>query len=98
LPNPPRRQYWSFTERVLNGFVVVQDGDAEGAATFDPMNEAQVKIALKAARIFRRRVLTEEHKAKLAIIGFKHTVEGQVGSIKGVENEKVTPDPYPGVS
>jgi hypothetical protein len=38
LPPIPRRRYWRMTRNKLVGlgFTVVQDGDGEGAATFDP--------------------------------------------------------------
>jgi len=40
------------------GFVVVQDGDYEGTATFDPSARDQSKAAIKAAGISRKRRLS----------------------------------------
>jgi hypothetical protein len=63
IPKPPRKQYWGFTKRTLAeaGFCIVQDGDGEGAATFDPTNEKQVKAAKRAAGVKSRRVMSPEH-------------------------------------
>jgi hypothetical protein len=77
MPNPPRKQYWGFTKRTLIalGCEVVQDGDGEGAATFDPSNSEQVKAAIKAAGIKRIRYLSPEEKQRrtrlLSITGRK---------------------------
>jgi hypothetical protein len=56
MPTPPRRQYWGFTKAklVAGGFRVVQDGDGEGVATFDPTDPNQVKLAVRAAAVKRR--------------------------------------------
>ena len=67
MPKRPRRSYWGFTKRALlaQGFSVVQDGDGEGAATFDPRNSAQVKAAISAAGIKHKRNLSPEAKQRL---------------------------------
>ena len=64
MPNPPRRQYWGCTRVALlrAGFSIVQDGDGEGAATFDPDNPDQVRAAIRAAGIKRRRKISPEQR------------------------------------
>lgn len=61
MPDPPRVQYWGFARRNLKavGCTVVQNGDGEGAATFDPENKQQAKLAIKVARIKRKRIMSE---------------------------------------
>ena len=51
MPNPPRRNYWGYVRASLieAGFQVVQDSDSEGAATFDPTNPKQIKLAVRVA-------------------------------------------------
>jgi hypothetical protein len=44
---------------------VRQSGDSEGCLSFDPANPAQVKLAMKVARVYPKRVMSEEHLAKL---------------------------------
>ena len=59
IPSIPRKQYWSVTRTrlVRLGFEVVQDGDCEGAAYFDPSNPEQAKAAIRAAGVRRKRRL-----------------------------------------
>lgn len=58
LPLPPQRKYWGRAKAKLlaAGFTVRQSGDGEGAATFDPADPEQAKLAIKVAGIGRRRV------------------------------------------
>jgi hypothetical protein len=65
MPNPPRRQYWGFVRSALlkTGFTVVQDGDLEGCATFDPKNLEQAKLAIKVAGVKRKRRISPEQRA-----------------------------------
>jgi hypothetical protein len=60
VPRIPRMKYWGLTRRKLLAlqFTVVQDGDGEGAAVFDPANAEQVRAAIKAAGIIRKRQLS----------------------------------------
>jgi hypothetical protein len=46
------------------GMRLLKNGDAEGA--FDPANDEQVKLALKIARIKRRRTLSTERISQLS--------------------------------
>ena len=57
LPSKARRKYWRAIRKKLVSleFVVVQDGDCEGAACFDPGNAEQAKAAISAAGVRRRR-------------------------------------------
>jgi hypothetical protein len=68
MPNPPRRQYWGYTRAVLvaSGFTVVQDGDGEGVVTFNPANLKQVKLAVRAVGVKRRRVLSPADRERRA--------------------------------
>ena len=67
MPEPPRRQYWGCTRTALLkvGLSITQDGDQEGAATFDPDNPEQVKLAIRAAGIRRKRAVSPERKQQL---------------------------------
>lgn len=58
IPEEWQNQYWTYAKKGLRavGCMVVQDGDYEGAATFDSRDERQVRHALKAAEIHRIRV------------------------------------------
>jgi len=60
IPRIPRMKYWGLTRRRLLAlwFTIVQDGDAEGAAVFGPANAEQVRAAIKAAGITRKRQLS----------------------------------------
>lgn len=60
IPNPPRMRYWGVTRLSLlsAGLRIVQDGDREGTATFDPHNLDQVKAAIRAAGVKRKRQLS----------------------------------------
>lgn len=66
MPDPPKRNYWGYVRASLveAGFQVVQDGDGEGVATFNPANPTQVKPAIRAAGVKHRRTLAPEHREK----------------------------------
>lgn len=53
MPDPPRPHLWAHARHKLlaAGFEVVQDGDWEGAATFNPNDINQVKAALAMLRL-----------------------------------------------
>lgn len=67
----PNRLYWNkWRESFLSaGLRIVQNGDCEGAALFDPDNESQTKLALEAIQPYRKRKLTPEHLATLTLAG-----------------------------
>ena len=85
MPNPPRVQYWGFTKRTLlpAGFTVVQDGDGEGAATFDPSSAEQVKLALKVAKVKKRRVPSPKQLEVIARMNAKHPQKGTLSRRRG---------------
>ena|SRR5437870_4490581 len=59
MPVPPRSsQSWTRIRASFEaaGMAIRQNGDAEGAATFDPSNRDQVRLALRYAGIKKRRV------------------------------------------
>lgn len=67
MPKGRQTQYWTYAKRALLqvGCLIVQNGDHEGAATFDPLASAQVKAALRAAGIHRIRVPAPPSVAQL---------------------------------
>lgn len=58
MPEAPRPHKWASLRRrfLAAGFTLIQNGDSEGAATFDPSNDAQALLAVKALGIRRRRI------------------------------------------
>ncbi len=68
MPDPPKRNYWGKTRASLieAGFQVVQDGDGEGSAIFNPANPKQMKLAIRAAGVKRRRVLSPADRERRA--------------------------------
>jgi hypothetical protein len=67
MPVPFRRRYWNATRARLTslGFTIVQDGDHEGAAAFDPANPQLAELAMRAAGIKKKRKLSREQREKL---------------------------------
>jgi hypothetical protein len=57
------------------GMQITQDCDGEGAATFDPENPEQVRLALKYAGVTRRRRVSEAQRRRLTQIGFKKVIK-----------------------
>jgi hypothetical protein len=45
-----------------------QNGDAEGAFSFDPANQVQAKLAIRITGVKRKRQMTEEQRVKTAEI------------------------------
>jgi hypothetical protein len=61
MPDPPRKRYWGCVRTSLHEAkmtTLVQDGDGEGAALFDPENPNQARLAIRVAGIKRKRRLT----------------------------------------
>lgn len=56
---------WGNARRAFEaeGFVIRQNGDFEGSATFDPSNRDQIKLAIRYAGVKRRRVMSEKQMA-----------------------------------
>ena len=65
MPKKPRLYYWGFrrTAFLQAGFTVTQNGDHEGAATFDPQNPAHAKLAIRSAGIKVKKTLSESDRA-----------------------------------
>jgi hypothetical protein len=51
------------------GMVIRQDGDCEGTATFDPANPAQVKLAIKYAKVRPKRQISDAQRERLRSLG-----------------------------
>lgn len=68
MPDPPKRNFWGYTRASLieAGFQVLQDGDGEGTAAFSAANPKQVKLAIRAAGIKRRRMLSPADRERRA--------------------------------
>jgi excisionase family DNA binding protein len=64
MPDPPRWRYWGCvrTTPLEAGFNLVQDGDGEGAATFDPNHPIQAEAAIRAAGVKRKRQLSPDQR------------------------------------
>jgi hypothetical protein len=58
---------WAAYHRAFEkaGMQILQNGDAEGSAAFDPQNPIQSRLAIKACGARRLRKLSPERKAKL---------------------------------
>jgi hypothetical protein len=71
LPDPPRRGLWvrCRAKFLALGMTVIQNGDQEGAATFDPTNQQRAKAAIQAIRARRVQKLSPERQANLLIAG-----------------------------
>jgi len=63
----PRTRKWAFVRsRCLAAeMVLLQDGDSEGAFSFDASNETQAAVAIEAVQGRRKRQLSPEHRMKL---------------------------------
>lgn len=63
----PTKMRWTYAKKKLRGagFIVRQDGDTEGTATFDPDDGAQARLAI---RITRARVKRQASPAQLAAL------------------------------
>ena len=64
----PTKRHWNNARKKMEaaGLVTKQNGDTEGALSFDPADKAQVRLALKLARVSPRRVATPPSPAQIA--------------------------------
>jgi hypothetical protein len=62
MPDLAHSHYWGHVRTRLSqaGFIVVQDADSEGAATFDPKDAKQAELAIRAAGVKRKRQISPE--------------------------------------
>jgi hypothetical protein len=75
---PPRPRLWNTHSRkaLAAGMTLRQNGDAEGAFSFDPANPVQAKLAIRVAGVKRKRRITEEQRAaKAAILAFARSAK-----------------------
>src|SRR5688572_16280353 len=56
---------WAYARRAClsANMTLVQNGDSEGALTFDPENAAQAHLAIRVVRAKRRKSISPEHAA-----------------------------------
>ena len=82
---PPKKFVWVNARRKLEaaGCTILQDGDQEGAATFNPENPVQARLVLRLVGCKRKRrqtgkgrPFTSERVKELARIRFNHAGEG----------------------
>ena len=73
VSKPPKPRHWYRYREAgqVAAMVLQQNGDAEGALSFDPKNAEQVKIALKLAGVKPKRRVSPEERARLQAIGYK---------------------------
>jgi hypothetical protein len=62
-----------------------QNGDDEGALSFDPNNRQQARLAIKVTGARPKRQLSPEHRAKLLAIGFQ---KRQCPTLNGVSSHE----------
>lgn len=89
----PRR--WAAIRKkcLATGMTLRQNGDEEGAFSFDPNNRQQSRLAIKIAGARPKRQLSPEHRAKLLAVGFQKrsnpTLEAASSDKKPVETVEV---------
>ena len=83
----PRPHRWAgIRKRCLAvGMTLRQNGDDEGALSFDPSNREQARLAIKIAGARPKRQLSPEHRAKLLAVGFQKRVNP---ALEGVSSDK----------
>jgi len=67
MPAPEHTRYWGHVRRAMlaAGMTVRQDGDHEGAVSFDPSDKKAARLAMKLAGIRRRRTSSPAQLAAL---------------------------------
>lgn len=72
----PRPRRWAAIHKkcLAAGMTLRQNGDDEGALSFDPDNRQQSRLAIKIAGARPKRRLSAEHRAKLLAVGFQRRV------------------------
>jgi len=85
--NDPRPRRWTAIRKkcLAVGMILRQNGDDEGALSFDPNNRQQSRLAIKIAGARPKRQLSPEHRAKLLAVGFQKRVNP---TLKGVSSDK----------
>jgi hypothetical protein len=67
------------------GMTLRQNGDDEGALSFEPANRQQARLAIKITGARPKRQLSPEHRARLRAVGFQ---KGGNRTLKGVSSDK----------
>lgn len=64
----PTKRHWNNARKKMEaaGLITKQNGDTEGALSFDPVDKAQVRLVLKLTRIRPRRVAAPPSPAQIA--------------------------------
>ena len=67
MPPKPSARYWNAAQAKLleARFVILQDGDYEGSASFNPDDPAQARLAIKIAGAKRKRTISAERREQL---------------------------------
>lgn len=78
LPGTHHAKTWGNMRRsgVEAGMTLVQNGDAEGCLEFDRRDKAQVKLAIKIAKVRAKRQRTPEQIARFLSATKKHRFSG----------------------
>ena len=86
VQNPRPRRWAAIRKKCLAaGMILRQNGDDEGALSFDPNNRQQSRLAIKIAGYRPKRQLSPEHRAKLLAVGFQKRVNP---TLEGVSSDK----------
>ena len=85
--NDPRPRRWTGIRKrcLAAGMTLRQNGDDEGALSFDPNNRKQARLAIKVSSARPKRQLSPEHRAKLVAVGFQNR---QCPTLEGVSSDK----------
>jgi hypothetical protein len=94
VQNPPPRRWAAIRKKCLAaGMILRQNGDDEGALSFDPNNRQQSRLAIKIAGARPKRQLSPEHRARLLAVAFQKrsnpTLEGVSSDKKPLETVEV---------
>ena len=90
-PKDARPRRWAGIRKkcFAAGMTLRQNGDDEGALSFDPKNRQQARLAIKITGARPKRQLSPEHRAKLVAVGFQKrrhtTLEGASSDKKLLE-------------
>jgi hypothetical protein len=81
IPSPPRKNVWGFTRKKFLAVAmrIVQNGDCEGAAVFDPEGAEQAALAIRAIQGKRKRVVSPEQRKRLVEVGKKTRIGTALG-------------------
>ena len=66
----PRTHFWRKVSAAClgAGMTMRQQGDAEGALSFDPNNQEQVRLAMKLAGVRPKRRMSEEQRLRMTAV------------------------------